>query len=167
VTGKVTIVGAGPGDPELLTLKGKRAIEEAEIILYAGSLVNPEVLRYAREGTEIYNTAEMDLEETVEVMEEVQKVHVSDICRKHAIELVRRTREHEALEFGCSPRAQMALVQAARARAFAYARDYVVPEDLFALAEDVICHRTRVSYEALAEGRNALEILNEILAQLD
>lgn len=83
--GKVTIVGAGPGDPELLTLKGKRAIEAAEVILYAGSLVNPEVLRYAREGTQIYNTAEMDLKETVEVMEEgvrggkmVVRLHTGD-----------------------------------------------------------------------------------------
>ncbi|HIP16280.1 MAG TPA: cobalt-precorrin-4 C(11)-methyltransferase, partial [Methanothermococcus okinawensis] len=40
MAGKVVIVGAGPGDPELITLKGKKAIEEADIIVYAGSLVN-------------------------------------------------------------------------------------------------------------------------------
>lgn len=106
------------------------------------------------------------VETLVEVMEEVQKVHVSDVCCKHAVEMVRRTRSHDALEFGCSPRAQMALVTAARARAFVHARDYVVPEDLFAMAEDIMVHRTRVSYEALAEGRNGQEILSEIMAKL-
>lgn len=43
---KVIIVGAGPGDPELITIKGKKAIEEADVIIYAGSLVNEKLLEY-------------------------------------------------------------------------------------------------------------------------
>ncbi|HIP16392.1 MAG TPA: precorrin-4 C(11)-methyltransferase, partial [Methanothermococcus okinawensis] len=59
---------AGPGDPELITLKGKKAIEEADIIVYAGSLVNKEILKYNRKNAKIYNSATMDLEEIVKVM---------------------------------------------------------------------------------------------------
>ena len=51
----VHFIGAGPGDPELITIKGKRLIEEADIIIYAGSLVNPQVLAGAKQGAEIYN----------------------------------------------------------------------------------------------------------------
>jgi len=68
MAGKVVIVGAGPGDPELITLKGKKAIEEADIIVYAGSLVNKEILKYNRKNAKIYNSATMDLEEIVKVM---------------------------------------------------------------------------------------------------
>ena len=66
--GKVLIVGAGPGDPQLITLKGKKAIEEADIIVYAGSLVNREILKYNRRNAKVYNSATMDLEEIVKVM---------------------------------------------------------------------------------------------------
>ena len=83
--GKVVIVGAGPGDPELITLKGKRAIEEADIIVYAGSLVNREILKYNKKNAKIYNSATMDLEEIVKVMVEgvekglkVVRLHTGD-----------------------------------------------------------------------------------------
>lgn len=67
-TRKVYIVGAGPGDPELMTLKGARLLASADLVLYAGSLVNERVLSYCREGCEIMNTAGMTLEEQVEAM---------------------------------------------------------------------------------------------------
>jgi MoxR-like ATPase len=57
-------------------------------------------------------------------------------------------------------------VQAARARAFVLEREFVVPEDLFELAEDVVLHRMRLSYEALAEGRKPGRVLEEILKKL-
>ena len=62
-------------------------------------------------------------------------------------------------------RAGIALVQAARARAFIHGRQYVIPEDLFALAEDVILHRIRLTYEALADGLSGPDILNEIMME--
>jgi precorrin-4/cobalt-precorrin-4 C11-methyltransferase len=65
---KVYFVGAGPGDPELITVKGKKSLETADIIIYAGSLVNPELLTYANEDTEIYNSASMTLDEVLKVM---------------------------------------------------------------------------------------------------
>lgn len=60
---KIYFIGAGPGSPELITIKGRRLIEEAEIILYAGSLVNPELLRWAKEGAIIGDTSKMELAE--------------------------------------------------------------------------------------------------------
>jgi MoxR-like ATPase len=101
--------------------------------------------------------------ELVQCMELVQQVHVSEVFLDHAVRLARRTREHKAIELGTSPRAGIALVQAARARAFIHGRDYVTPEDLFALAEDVLLHRMRLSYEALAEGINARAVVRELV----
>ena len=69
----ISFIGAGPGDPELLTLKGKRLIDDADVIIYAGSLVNPEVLAGHKEGAKIYNSALMDLDEVIDVMEEAEK----------------------------------------------------------------------------------------------
>lgn len=81
----VHFIGAGPGDPELLTLKGKRLIDEADVIIYAGSLVNAEVLRDAKATAKIYNSASMTLEEVLAVMQKaaaqgltVARVHTGD-----------------------------------------------------------------------------------------
>lgn len=81
----IHFIGAGPGDPELITVKGKRLIEEADIIIYAGSLVNPQVLSGAKEGAEIFNSAGMTLPEVTAVMKrgaeegkQVVRVHTGD-----------------------------------------------------------------------------------------
>ena len=102
----------------------------------------------------------------VAAMEAVQSVHVSEVFLKHSVELVRRTRQSKLLDFGCSPRAGLALVNAARARAVIHGRDFVTPEDLFALAEDIVLHRIRVSYEASAAGHTGAQVLESILAGL-
>lgn len=65
---KVNFVGAGPGAPDLITVRGKEMIEQADIIIYAGSLVNPALLDYAKENCEIYNSATMTLEEVMDVI---------------------------------------------------------------------------------------------------
>jgi MoxR-like ATPase len=102
----------------------------------------------------------------VDAMAAAQRVFVSDVFVKHCVELVRRTRRHPKIEVGGSPRAGIALVSAARARAFIHGRDYAIPEDLYALAEDVLLHRIRLTYEALAEGRSSAGVLKEIVAQM-
>jgi len=104
--------------------------------------------------------------ELVAAMEAVQNVHVSEVFAKHCVELVRRTRRHKAVDVGGSPRAGIALTLAARARAFIHGRDYAVPEDLYALAEDVLLHRMRLTYEALAGGVNGATVLREIMAEV-
>lgn len=106
------------------------------------------------------------LGDLTKAMETVQQVHVSEVFLKHCVEFVRLTRTHSSIELGCSPRASLAIVQAARARAFVFQRNYVIPEDLFELAEDVVLHRIRLSYEALAEGQQPTRVLEEILKKL-
>lgn len=69
----VHIVGAGCGAPDLITLRGKRQLEEADVIIYAGSLVNTELLSYAKEGCELYDSAKMTLEETTAVAERAER----------------------------------------------------------------------------------------------
>ena len=64
----VYIIGAGPGDPELITVKGQRLLKEADVIIYAGSLVNPALLDYAKADCEIYNSASMTLGEVIETI---------------------------------------------------------------------------------------------------
>ena len=81
----LSFIGAGPGDPELLTIKGKRLIDSADIIIYAGSLVNPKVLADAKKDARIFNSAGMTLEEVLDVMQKgeaagkkVVRVHTGD-----------------------------------------------------------------------------------------
>ncbi|MDD4613632.1 MAG: SAM-dependent methyltransferase, partial [Synergistaceae bacterium] len=59
----ILFAGAGPGDPELLTLKGKKALEEADLVLYAGSLVNREILAFCRPCCEKEDSSGLSLEE--------------------------------------------------------------------------------------------------------
>ena len=65
---KIYFVGAGPGDKELITLKGYKLLSRADIVIYAGSLVNPELLEYCKENCQIYDSATMSLEEIIEIM---------------------------------------------------------------------------------------------------
>lgn len=106
------------------------------------------------------------VQEVAEAMAAVQEVFVSEVFTKHAVEMVRRTRRHKLIEIGGSPRAGIALVLASRARAFIHGRDHTVPDDLYALAEDVLLHRLRLTYEALAEGVNGATVLRGILAEV-
>ncbi|WP_295721648.1 precorrin-4 C(11)-methyltransferase [uncultured Methanobrevibacter sp.] len=83
--GKCVFIGAGPGDVELLTLKGYKVIQKAEVIIYAGSLVNPKILEYNENNAKIYNSASMDLNETIEAIKKcvnegklVARVHTGD-----------------------------------------------------------------------------------------
>lgn len=86
----VHFVGAGSGAADLITLRGKRLIEDADIIIYAGSLVNPELLQYAKEDTKIFNSAKMTLDEVVDVMKQgdtknIVRLHTGDPCVYGAI----------------------------------------------------------------------------------
>ncbi len=78
----IHFVGAGCGAADLITLRGKKMIEKADVIIYAGSLVNPELLDYARSDCRIYNSAEMTLDQVIEVMKKAEK-NGSDTVRLH------------------------------------------------------------------------------------
>lgn len=105
-------------------------------------------------------------EQLVAAMQAVHDVYVSETFLEHVVEIVNRTRKHPALELGCSPRAGISLIKASRARALIHGRTFVVPEDLYELAEDVILHRIRLNYESLAEGLTAPMILEQILSEV-
>ena len=78
----IDFVGAGPGATDLITLRGMELIKKADVIIYAGSLVNPALLGYAKEGAEIHNSARMTLEEVLEVMKRADAAH-KDVVRLH------------------------------------------------------------------------------------
>ncbi len=65
----VHFVGAGSGAVDLITVRGARLLSEADVVIYAGSLVNPDLLTYTKKGCEIYNSAEMTLEQVIEVIQ--------------------------------------------------------------------------------------------------
>lgn len=69
----VHFVGAGPGAEDLITVRGRRLLRQADVIIYAGSLVNPALLEEAKQGCRIHNSAYMTLEEVIAVMEEAEK----------------------------------------------------------------------------------------------
>ena len=69
----IHFVGAGSGAPDLITVRGQKYLQEADVIIYAGSLVNPQLLDYAKQECEIYNSAKMTLEEVLEVMYRAQE----------------------------------------------------------------------------------------------
>ena len=88
----VHFVGAGSGAPDRITLRGKRLIENADVIIYAGSLVNPQLLEDKKEAAAVYNSAKMTLEEVLAVMEQAEKegkttvrLHTGDPCLYGAI----------------------------------------------------------------------------------
>jgi len=66
----ISFVGAGPGNVDLITVKGRRLLEEADVVIYAGSLVSGEHLKFCKRGCKLYNSASMTLEEVIGVMEE-------------------------------------------------------------------------------------------------
>ena len=88
----VHFVGAGPGAPDLITLRGARQLREADVVIYAGSLVNPALLGLAKTDCRIYNSAEMTLEQVLEVMSAAERagqttvrLHTGDPCLYGAI----------------------------------------------------------------------------------
>ncbi len=101
----VNFVGAGPGAPDLITVRGMELIKNADVIIYAGSLVNAELLKYAKPDCKIYNSAKMTLGEVVAVMEEnrngeIVRLHTGDpsiygAIREQADELDRLGIEYE------------------------------------------------------------------------
>lgn len=81
----IYFIGAGPGDPELITIKGKKKLDTADVVIYAGSLVNKQLLDDVKDHVKIYNSASLTLEEVIDIMETaveekktVARVHTGD-----------------------------------------------------------------------------------------
>ncbi|NMB40460.1 MAG: precorrin-4 C(11)-methyltransferase [Firmicutes bacterium] len=75
----VYFVGAGSGAPDLITVRGAKRLQEADVIIYAGSLVNPDLLSYAKEGCVVHNSAEMTLEQVLQVMREAEAAGLTTV----------------------------------------------------------------------------------------
>lgn len=88
----VDFVGAGSGAVDLITLRGKKLIEEADLIIYTGSLVNPDLLSYAKKDCRIYNSAKLDLKKVINLILDAEekklktvRLHTGDPCLYGAI----------------------------------------------------------------------------------
>ena len=75
----VYFVGAGPGAEDLITVRGQKLIEQADVVIYAGSLVNPELLGSAREDAKVYDSSRMTLEEVISVITDAEAEHMNTV----------------------------------------------------------------------------------------
>ena len=136
----VHIVGAGPGDPELITVKGRRYLEEADVVIYAGSLVNPALLEACREDAVIHNSAKMTLEEVLTVIEEAEaagkmtvRLHTGDPAIYGAIQEQMDAMAKKGIAYDVVPGVSSFLASAAALR-----QEYTLP----GISQTVIITRT-------------------------
>lgn len=129
-TGKVIFIGAGPGDPELITVKGQKLIAAADVVLYAGSLVAPEILQYAAPEAVIYSSSGMKLEQQVTLMVEaaqqgkqIARLHTGDPSIYGAIDEQIRALDEAGIPYEVIPG-----VSSAFAAAAALGLEYTLPE---------------------------------------
>lgn len=123
----VHFVGAGPGDPELITCRGAALLAQAEVVIYAGSLVNPALLGLCPAGCSIYNSAEMTLEQVLDVIKEargkrVVRLHTGDPCLYGAIREQMDALDGLAIPYDLTPGVSSFCGAAAAARA-----EYTLP----------------------------------------
>ena len=127
-----------------------------------GSLVD--ILRDRQEVNPLQNAkAVLNSEEILELQAQVRKVYVSDEVLSYIAELAEATRKHELIMLGLSPRGTLALCRMAKAAAYLAGRDYMVPEDVVNVFEDVAGHRMVLESRARYEEKTARQILGEIL----
>lgn len=151
----VYLIGAGPGDPELMTLKGKRLIDAADVIIYAGSLVNPKVLEGHKEGAEIHNSASMTLDEVLDVIQtgveagkRVVRVHTGDPSIYGAIREQMDRLEEMGISYEVVPG-----VSSFTASASVLKKEFTLPD----VSQTVIC--TRLEGRTPVPEREQLESL--------
>jgi len=106
-------------------------------------------------------------EELADLALRVGEVHVEDAIVEYAVAIVQATRYHGAFELGASPRATLALFRSARVYAAIDGRDYVRPDDIKALVHPVLAHRLQLNSASRLRGRDADELLDEILAVVE
>ena len=102
-------------------------------------------------------------EEVLQAQEEVKSVHVSPEIKQYMVEMTRRTREFPDVYLGASPRGSLTLFRTSQARAAIFGRDFVLPDDVKALAEAALCHRVILGPAARLRDLDASEVIREIL----
>ena len=153
--GKVYFIGAGPGDPELITIKGMNKVKEAGMIIYAGSLVNPEILQYNENDAEVYNSAGMTLEEVIAKLLEgikkyeiVTRVHTGDPSIYGAIREQMDLLDEHHIEYEVIPGVSSFVASAA-----AINKEFTLP----GVSQTVIC--TRIEGKTSVPEKEKLERL--------
>jgi MoxR-like ATPase len=106
------------------------------------------------------------LEELVQLQQAVKQIYVSAAIKRYIVELIRSTRESTDIYLGASPRGSLGLFRAGQARAAIFGRDYVLPDDIKALAEPVIAHRLVISPNARLKNITSDEMVAEILRSM-
>jgi MoxR-like ATPase len=102
-------------------------------------------------------------DEVLQAQEEVKSVHVSPEIKQYMVEMTRRTREFPDVYLGASPRGSLTLFRTSQARAAIFGRDFVLPDDVKALAEAALCHRVILGPAARLRDLDASEVIREIL----
>jgi MoxR-like ATPase len=102
-------------------------------------------------------------EDILMLQETVKKIYVDDLVKQYIVALVEATRHHESIYLGASPRGSLALFRTSQARALLQGRDYVLPDDVKALAGPALAHRTLLSSTGQSHGRDGLATITEIL----
>ncbi|OCA88679.1 AAA family ATPase [Bacillus sp. FJAT-27225] len=108
----------------------------------------------------------VSLEELRDLQKEIKNVFVDETVKRYIVDISNRTRIHENVYLGASPRGSIGLMKAAQAYAFVSGRDYVLPDDVQYLAPFVLSHRLILKSEAKFEGITAEEIINRIVARV-
>lgn len=104
------------------------------------------------------------VEELLAMSQTVANVHVADDLRRYIVDLADGTRRHRAVTLGMSPRASLNLQRVSQAHAATQGRNYVVPDDIKAIAESVTGHRLLLSTDALLQGMTTAQVISEVLA---
>lgn len=105
-------------------------------------------------------------QEILELQEERRQVRVEESVRDYIVRIARATRQNNEIQLGASPRATLALYSAAQAWAAIQGRVYVLPDDIKRVASHVLCHRMMISPQAQLRGRNAHELINDIVTSV-
>jgi len=107
------------------------------------------------------------VQELIETREEVAAVHVADPVREYILDIVAATRDHPDIDHGASPRASIAFLNTAKARAAIHGRDYVIPDDVKAMAKPILVHRLVLSTDAELGDRTPEEVVTEVLESVE
>lgn len=130
--GHIEIIGAGPGDPELVSVRGKHFLQKADLILYAGSLVPVELTYYAKKGATVRSSASMDLEEQFSLMKSfydkgllIARLHTGDPCIYGAIQEQMAYFDRYNMSYHITPG-----ISAFQAAAAAMRSQFTIPEEV-------------------------------------
>ena len=104
--------------------------------------------------------------EVMELVEVARSIHVAPSVKGYIVDVIERTRAHEELLLGASPRSALAMQRLARARAAADGRDFVTPDDVKALSHPVLAHRMALRPEAQMRGTSIPEVIDSVLRNL-